>query len=86
MLIIMLGSGNGLQNGVQKGFEDFATNSFFTWTQRTSMPFKGFKPGRGFNYNNDDIQAIIDNVPEADVVAPRNQLGNYQGTNNVNYG
>jgi putative ABC transport system permease protein len=86
MLIIMLGSGNGLKNGVQNGFKDFATNSFFTWTQRTSIPYKGFKQGRGFNYNNEDIKAIIDNVPEADIVAPRNQLGNYGGNNNVNFG
>jgi putative ABC transport system permease protein len=86
MLVIMLGSGNGLKNGVTEGFKDFATNSFFTWTQRTSMPYKGFKEGRGFNYNNADIEAIIENVPEADIVAPRNQLGNYGGNNNVNYG
>lgn len=86
MLIFMLGSGNGLQNGVQNGFKDFATNSMFTWTQRTSMPHKGFKQGRRFNYHNEDIKAIKDNVPEADIVAPRNQLGNYGGNNNVNYG
>ncbi|MBK8876910.1 MAG: ABC transporter permease [Bacteroidetes bacterium] len=86
MLIFMLGSGNGLQNGVQNGFKDFATNSMFTWTQRTSMPYEGFKQGRGFNYHNEDIKAIKDNVPEADIVAPRNQLGNYGGNNNVNYG
>lgn len=86
MLIIMLGSGNGLKNGVTEGFKDFATNSFFTWTQRTSMPNKGFKPGRNFNYNNSDIAAIRENVPEAAIVAPRNQLGNYGGNNNVNYG
>jgi len=83
MLIIMLGSGNGLKHGVTQGFGDFATNSFFTWTQRTSMPYKGFPQGRRFNYNNSDIQAIRDNVPEADIVAPRNQLGNYGGSNNV---
>ncbi len=86
MLIIMLGSGNGLKNGVTQGFKDFATNSFFTWTQRTSMANKGFKPGRNFNYNNSDIAAIRENVPEAEIVAPRNQLGNYGGNNNVNYG
>jgi putative ABC transport system permease protein len=86
MLIVMLGSGNGLRNGVISGFNDFATNSFFTWTQRTGMPYKGFKQGRNFNYNNDDIKAIKDNVPEADIVAPRNQLGNYGSNNNVNYG
>lgn len=86
MLIIMLGSGNGLKNGVNEGFKDFATNSFFTWTQRTSMPYKGFKQGRNFNYKNEDIAAIRENVPEAAIVAPRNQLGDYGGNNNVNYG
>ena len=86
MLIIMLGSGNGLKNGVQNGFKDFATNSFFAWTQSTSVPYKGYKQGRRFNYNNEDINAIIENIPEAAIVAPRNQLGNYGGNNNVKYG
>ena len=86
MLIIMLGSGNGLKNGVTEGFKDFATNSSFTWTQRTSVAYKGFRQGRNVNYDNSDIQAIRENVPEAAIVAPRNQLGNYGGNNNVNYG
>ncbi len=86
MLIIMLGSGNGLKYCVTEGFKDFATNSFFTWTQRTSVAYKGFRQGRNFNYNNSDIQAIRESVPEAAIIAPRNQLGNYGGNNNVNYG
>jgi putative ABC transport system permease protein len=86
MLVIMLGSGNGLRNGVNKDFADIATNSFFTWTQRTSMPYKGFKQGRRFNYNNADVVAVKENIHNAEIVAPRNQLGNYGGANNVNYG
>ncbi len=86
MLVVMLGSGKGLQNAVYQGFGDFATNSFFMWAQRTSMPYQGFKRGRSFNFTNSDIQAIRKNVPEAKLVAPRLQGGGYRGANNVVYG
>ncbi len=86
MLIIMLGSGNGLQNGVTKNFGGTATNSVFIWTQRTSVPFAGLPKGRRFNMRNEDIEVIRAEVPELDKLAPRNQLRGYQGGNNVSYG
>ena len=64
MLIIMLGSGTGLENGVTEGMGNFATNSVFVWTQRTTMPYKGFPRGRRFYFRNDDIKALRDNIPE----------------------
>ncbi len=82
MLVIMLGSGNGLRNGILKDFAGTATNSFFTWTQQTSKAYKGMKPGRYFNYNMGDAEALKQ-VPELDVVSPLNQLGGHDGTNNV---
>ena len=42
MLILMMGAGKGLENGVTAGFGAWATNSMFLWTQSTSMPYKGF--------------------------------------------
>jgi len=86
MLVIMLGSGNGLQHGVLSDFNGTATNSFFCWTQRTSKPYKGMKPGRFFRFNNDDAIALRREVPELDVIAPQNQLGGYEGANNVTHG
>ncbi|MFZ1332237.1 MAG: ABC transporter permease [Flavobacteriales bacterium] len=85
MLMVMLGMGKALENGVQKGFDGWATNSMFLWTQSTSMPYAGFKRGRRFNFNNSDIEAIKANIPKADIVAPRLQLGGWQGANNVSY-
>ena len=82
MLVVMIGSGNGLSNGILKDFAGTATNSFFCWAQKTSKPYKGMKPGRNFNFNNDDTRALKQ-LPELAVVAPMNQLGNYEGTNNV---
>jgi len=83
MLIIMLGSGRGLQNGITSGFGDFATNSFFMWTQKTTLPYKGFPRDRWFNFKNDDIQALKDNVPEIAILAPRLQGGGLRGGDNV---
>jgi len=86
MLVIMLGSGNGLRNGVTGGFDGFATNSFFMWTQKTTKAYEGFQPGRRFNYNNDDTEAIKSKIKSALYVCPRNQLGGYRGGNNVTRG
>jgi putative ABC transport system permease protein len=82
MLMIMLGSGDGLRKGILSDFGGTATNSFFCWAQKTSKPFQGLKPGRGFNFNNEDIKAL-QAIPELSVVAPMNQLGDYKGSNMV---
>ena len=83
MLLVMMGAGSGLQHGVMDNFSDRATNSMFLWTQRTTIPYKGFPQGRRYNFNNDDTQAMLNNIPEIKYIAPRGQLGGYRGGNNV---
>lgn len=80
MLVIMLGSGKGLHNGVSQGMGDMATNALFVWTQPTTISYKGFPKGRRYNFNNDDTQALRDNIPELEYIAPRLQAGG--GTDN----
>jgi len=86
MLILMVGAGNGLENGVKSDMMGRAQNSMFMWTQSTSMPYKGYKPGRSLNINNDDVEYLKQNVPELGVISPRNSLGGYRGSNNVSRG
>lgn len=86
ILILLLALTNGLKNGVVSGFSNFATNSMFTWTQRTSIPYKGLPKGRRFNYKLDDVKAIKAEFPELKYVSPRNSLGGYRGGNNVTRG
>ncbi|WP_422106088.1 ABC transporter permease [Winogradskyella sp.] len=83
ILVLLLALTNGLRNGVTADFGDFATNSMFMWTQRTSKPYKGMPKSRYFNYKIDDVAAIKAAVPNLKYVSPRNQLGGYQGANNV---
>ncbi|MBI9053957.1 MAG: ABC transporter permease [Bacteroidales bacterium] len=54
MLIILLGSGRGLENGVRIQFERDATNSIWIYRGQTSMPYKGLKPGRRIQFTNED--------------------------------
>ena len=83
MLIIMLGAGSGLQNGVSSEFDGFATNSLYVWTQSTTKPYKGLPTGRRFSMNNEDTKALRELVPEAKVIAPRNEIGGWRGSTNV---
>jgi putative ABC transport system permease protein len=83
MLVIMLGSGKGLQNGITRGFGDFATNSIFMWTRNTTEPYKGLPQGRRWNFRNADIEAIRNNIREIEHIAPRQQAWGGEGANNV---
>lgn len=83
MLVVMLGAGSGLYNGVMAEFQGFATNSLYVWTQSTTMPYKGLPSGRWFNMNNEDTKVLRDLVPEAKVIAPRNEVGGWRGSANV---
>ena len=54
MLIILLGSGYGLENGVRAEFEDDAANTLWVNQGTTSISYKGYKPGRFIQFTNDD--------------------------------
>lgn len=84
MLMIMLGSGKGLENGVTGGMGNFATNSVFIWGQRTTMPYKGLPRGRSVDFRNDDIAAIRQNIKDIKYLAPKIQgWSSGDGSNNV---
>jgi len=71
MLVIMLGSGNGLENAVFDNMGDFATNSCFMWTRNTTISYKGFPRGRRYNFRNGDTEALRKQIPELKALSPR---------------
>jgi putative ABC transport system permease protein len=83
ILVILLAAGNGLENGVKKGFDGIATNTMFMWTQTTSKPYKGLPKTREYDFKNSDVDALKQNFPDLLYVSPRNQLGGFEGANNV---
>ena len=85
MLIFMVGAGNGLQKGATSNFAGFASNALYIWTRKTTLPYKGFQPGRTIQFTNKDVEALRSNFPELDALAPRLNLGsptvNYKNEN-----
>ena len=86
MIIITIASANGLQNGVSQDLGDMAKNSMFMWTQSTSMAYKGFQRGRPIDLTISDVEYLAANSQILEAVAPQNQLGGWQGSNNVTRG
>lgn len=64
MLMILLGSGNGLRNGVSQNFMRDAVNAMWLWGGRTSIPYQGMKEGREIRFTNEDYEVLknIDGV------------------------
>jgi len=77
LLVVLLGAARGMENGFNKLFGNFATNSVFVWTQSTDTPFKGFQEGRRFSLTMNDIEVLTtEYVDEIKLLAPRNQTNN----------
>lgn len=82
MLIILLGSGKGLENGVNKEFASSATNTIWIWNGQTSLPYKGMKPGRNIQMHNEDYDEVVKTVKGIDLSSPRFQMW---GDNTLSY-
>lgn len=68
LLIILLGSGTGLQNGMIAGFSRRAMNSVTIWPGYTSMPYKGLPSNRQITFNEKDYD-LIRKLPEVEYVS-----------------
>lgn len=83
MLIVLLGSGTGLQHGVEYQFRDDAVNSIWVRSGQTSRPYKGLQPGRQIRYRNADYDEVVSRVEGVEYSSARFWVfGNQQ----VNYG
>ncbi len=58
MLMVLLGAGNGLSNGVSENFMRDAINGMWLWSGETSMPYKGMKEGRQIQFTNSDYETL----------------------------
>ncbi len=54
ILVVLLGIGEGMKNGISAEFEGDATNILYVWTGVTSKEYKGLNPGRRIQMKNED--------------------------------
>ena len=70
MLVGLVGGGDGLKEILNNNLAGFATNSAVVWAQPTTKPYHGFRKGRQWTLNYDDIKRLRAHVPELDVITP----------------
>jgi putative ABC transport system permease protein len=85
ILLLMIGFGRSLEQGVKRRMAGFATNAVFVWGQRTTKPYAGLPVGRQIEYDNRDIEALA-RLPGVLHLAPRAQRGGFMQGSNVRYG
>lgn len=64
ILVILLGVGKGLQNGIEKQFEQDATGLIQVWSGATTKAYKGLNPGREIQFRNSDYDISVQKFGE----------------------
>ena len=77
LYVVLLGSAKGMENGFDKLFSGFATNSIFLWAQNTSIPYEGFPKGRAMDLKLQDVDMLQRKINEIEYISPKNSRGNF---------
>jgi putative ABC transport system permease protein len=71
MLIILLGSGKGLQNGIEAQFKQNAVNTIWFGSGTTSKSYEGLKAGREIKFTNEDYDYVRERLEGVDKISGR---------------
>jgi len=94
MLIVLLGAGKGLENGIHSNFDADAANSIWIYPGQTSISYNGIQPGKYVRFTNEDYERLKSenknlerissryNVRGNDIIAYKNEYGSF-GINTV---
>jgi len=74
VLIILLGSGQGLHNGILTNFSGYASNAIWVSGRITSLPYKGLPDGRRIRPSIRDLELMKKNIPGIQYLSPQVQL------------
>jgi len=70
MLILLMGGGRGLETMLGENFAGSASNSGFMIAGTTSEPYKGFRSGRKWDLQLDDVARVRNCIPEIRIATP----------------
>lgn len=72
MLILLLGAGRGMQNGVYEDFGSDVLDFIVVYTGTTSVAYKGMGLGRDIQLTLEDVEAVKQQVPGIRVISSEN--------------
>ena len=64
ILIILLGVSEGMQNGIEKQFQNDASNIINIYPGTTTLEYKGLNPGRRIQFTNEDYELALSGKDE----------------------
>lgn len=73
MLMLMLGAGKGMQNGVYDSFGTNVMDFIVVYTGTTAIAHNGLGVGRHIQLTEDDVQAIKQKIPQIGFISSINQ-------------
>lgn len=71
MLLFLSGGGQGFKQMLAENLDNFANNVTVLISNVTTKPYKGYKEGRYWQFNLNDIEMIQSQVPGLEVVTPQ---------------
>jgi putative ABC transport system permease protein len=71
MLIVLLGAGYGVENGVRRAFSEDAVNSLWVYPGQTSKPYLGLRQGRYIQLHNADLEDVKAHLSAVDLSSGR---------------
>ena len=77
LFVALLGAAKGMENGFDKVFSGFATNSIFLWAQNTTIPYDGFPKGRKMDLHLSDLELLPQKIKEIDYISPQTSRGKF---------
>ncbi len=70
ILIILLGSGTGLENGIKENFKGEALNSIWIYGGTTMKDFNGQAAGRNIQMTNEDVEIVSKRIEGINNISP----------------
>lgn len=87
MLILLLGFGRGMQNGIMEDFGSDVLDFIMVWSGETSVSYRGMGLGRKIQLDQSDIQAVTQQISGIRVISPASTTWNgtvtFQGKNST---
>lgn len=77
LFVALLGAAKGMENGFDKAFSGFATNTIFLWAQNTTIPYDGFPKGRKMSLHLPDMKILETKIRDIDYISPQTSRGSF---------
>ena len=79
MLVLLLGAGRGMQNGIYEDFGSDVLDFIIVWTGTTTTAYHGMPPGRAIRLTLEDIEAVRQQVPGIRLLSAASQVNSTSG-------